>query len=287
VGYAVFELKAQKHREDMETFVRRRPLYQTLALRAALEEGDAYKGWWFGAMENGELEALVSIVGTKANIHASSGDAAEAVARTLLGNQKHNKSAAAHRHEVMGDERTMARFWPTFREIDRKVLVDQPRFLMGGGGDNGPLESCSKRMILGYATHHHQRLMEDFLGEVVLEKFGVDPRRSNRAAHNKNVAALIASGRQLLGYEKDKPVFVAELVDINDTMVELQNVWVPVALRSRKRLIGGAFAQATALPHCQGKEVLVMAANTGMHEAAKRAGMEQRAAFRFVAMIGH
>ena len=82
-------------------------------------------------------------------------------------------------------------------------------------------------------------------------------------------------------------MLIGELVEVHDSIMELQNVWVPVALRSRKRLIGGAFAQATQLEVAAGREVLVMAKNTSMQAAAERAGFERRASFRHVAMVGH
>ena len=281
--YSVFELNPQKMRAEMETFVGRRPLNQTLRLRSALAQKESFRGWWYGAVEDGELAAIMAIENRKVQFHAANGDAAEAVAKTLLNNQRHTRSMEAHRHEITGDERSMARFWPTFRDIGRKIVADQAWFLMGA---KTPLDNISKRMKLRFATPHNQALVEDFVAEMIVERYGFDPRRSNREAHKINVAGMIKAGRQLLGYEKEKPVMIAELAPVNEDLVELRNIWVPVALRSRKRLIGGAFAQATQLETCAGKELLIMATNTSMHEATKRAGLEQRAAFRHVAMVG-
>lgn len=284
--FHVYELKPKKMMGAIESFVQRRPLYQTLKLRLAVAQGVDFDGWWYGAVRDGEVEALMAISGHTATFHSAEGDASEALAARLLGDQKHNRSPETRRHQIMGDHRSMARFWPTFRAVDRQVTTDENWSLMGGGGTDGPLESISKRMKLRAATMENHQLVYEFSAELSLERDGVDPRRSYPQAHAEAITAKIASGRQMVGFEKEKPVLIGEFADVGPNMVQLQEVWVPLAFRTRKRLVGGALAQATALPENAGKEVLVMANSKTMVAAAERAGFEPRAQYRYISMLG-
>lgn len=123
-------------------------------------------------------------------------------------------------------------------------------------------------------------------GEREAHERHLDPRRAHPGAHRAACEAAIASGRQLVGWEEDKPALIAELRPVDGEAVLVDRMWVPVAYRSRQRLVGGVLYHARQLPALAGRAVLLRAGDAGLAEAAKLAGFMPHRTYRHIVLRG-
>ncbi|PIE18905.1 MAG: hypothetical protein CSA66_03505 [Proteobacteria bacterium] len=283
--YGCRELKPSDH-ERIARFIRGAPRDATLYLRPVIEDLGSFGGWWFGGLAGGtDLQALLCIDNHAAEIYGSDRDALHAVGAALRKMQELSSGAGAHRHQLSGEASSVAPIWQALKSLKGRTLVaDRFRRLMAAG--EPPDKPPSKRIRLGYATPKDLRTIYELTADRRLELHHLDPRRANPAAHRARCEAAIRDKRQLLGRDGDKPVFVAELKPTPDGRVLLDEVHVPQAFRSRKRLIGGALHLARKAPAARDKDLLFFAEDDAMAAAAEMANYELRTTYRHVITVG-
>ena len=149
-----------------------------------------------------------------------------------------------------------------------------------------PEASPSKRVKLGYAPMSDLKVVIEFRGEYQLERDGTDPRRLTPQAHAARCQQLMAEKRVVIGRDEDKPICVAELVELDEATILLDGFWIPPAFRGRKRLIGGALHLTRKAPQAKGKEVIYFADDEAGVAAGELAGFEQKTEYRFITSFG-
>ncbi len=283
--YISKELKPRDFKH-IGTFLADAPLYETLMMRGAsraMEDG-GFDGWWYGCFEDGtDLRALMCIEGTTANLWGRDIDAIDQMANDLLKTQGGYTSAQSHRHTLLGETRSMDRFWATFHAIPRQLVSDRVRSLMGSGVAPG---RTSPRITLDPATPADLALVSEFRAEYAVEAYGIDPRMGGREAHDQRCSRLIESGRQLIAREGPRPILLCELAPMGEQMAMLDGIFVPKPFRARKRMIAKVLAAAREQPLAQGKELLFFADSKELVEAGEQGGFELRCRYRIVAMRG-
>lgn len=270
----------------IERYVADGPRYETLLLGPLLQatRAQATTVWWYGALAGGtSLQAVMGIEGHAAVIHGRSEAALDAMAKEALHAQRTAMPAPAARHQLLGEARSLGRFWNIFKDLGRQVVLDRARPLFGAVPG---MERPSQRATVAIATAADAKLVAELTAEYALEAYGVDPRRTARAAHERRTADVIAAGRQIVAREGPKPVLVAEIRSLDAATVLLEAVYVPKALRSLPKLVGGALVGATELALARGAEALFFAELETVAEAAAKAGFPERARYHAVAMLG-
>jgi hypothetical protein len=275
--------------KSLVPLVERAPRAAALFVQAALARGDAFKGWWYGAWRDGQtLEAVMAIDNHQGSIYADNPDAARGFAEQLFGMQKRfGSGGAAHRHQLIGEARTMSVIWPIVRELPgRKLLLDKECDLLQASRDELP--APSSRVTLELAQRADERILYDFTAELRIEQLGFDPRKIGRDAHVQRVSELVAYGRELIAKEKDngRPCFVAELAPLSDTTLLLTDAWVPPHYRTRSKLIAQSFWAAARHPAVSGKELVFLAADATLATAAKAVGWKRLAGYRWTVTHG-
>lgn len=283
-NYRCRELRPDDHR-CLTDLMARLPGDESMLVRPAADRFSDFPGWWFGALdEDGELGAVMAVEGHSGVICARDDDAVRAMARTMLTQQQMIGSRGAQHHQLAASWRTMDVFWGIFEKIGRKVVGDTTRDLMQAGPQTA---SPSKRVEVGLADADDLRLVADYLGQRGVELRGFDPRKLTPEAHMTRCRQNIAEGRQLVARETGgRPFMVAEAIPFGEDQVLLDEVFVPLPMRGRARLVGGGLALAAATPPARGRRLLVMADGEQMVAAAERAGFERRARYRHISMVG-
>ena len=284
--YISREIRPPKDLPLIESFLAGSPRYETLLMRPALEaqRNRAFDGWWYGCLADAtELRALMCVEGTSANLYGRDIDALDAMAADLLRSQGQFHTSATHRHQLLGEERALSRFWSGFQAIGRQVIVDRRRTLMGSTGEPA---RPSSRVAVGPATASDLPLAVQFTAEHALETWGADPRMGSAEAYRRRCEETIGQKRLLVGREGPRAILVAEMLPLDDAVCMLDKVFVPKPLRARKRLVAKAIAGVLDVPALQGKEVLFFADGEALVEAAKLAGFVERCPYRVVAMRG-
>lgn len=279
------ELKPSE-RDSIVRFVMDAPRFHTLPMRPAAKNFDEFEGWWYGAVDAGtsHVRAIMCIQNSRASMYSGSDIATDVMAKTLLKQQQILHAYQTKRHILFGYKATVDKFWRVFRMIDRQVVQNAPRDLLRSEGkslDKPP----SKRVKTRLATAADQKLVSEFLAEYMVENEGHDPRRMGRSAHDRRVSDLIGEERLVVAREGDRPVFICELRELEPGSILLDNIYVPLPFRQRKRLIAGALYDAQELGIAAGKEVLFFGSDA-ISAAGERAGYEQKLVYQQIAMLG-
>lgn len=284
--YGVRELKPADHKKIRE-LVRAAPSLETVFIRPIARDLAGFDGWWQGALEGGQqLVTIMAIKDHVAHLYSASHAATKAMATALMKKQEILKGVVqAARHQLIGEAETVGTFWRSFSSLHGRTLIsDKRRPLMVSGP--APEASPSKRVKLGYAPMSDLRVVVEFRGEQQLERDGTDPRRLSPQAHATRCQQLIAEKKIVVGRDEDKPILVAELVELDSATVLLDGLWIPPAFRGRKRLIGGALYLARKAPQAKGKQLLYFADDESAVAAGELAGYEQKAEYRHITSFG-
>ncbi len=258
---------------------------ETLAIRQALARGEDYPGWWYGtAGPDGELAAAMSIHKHVGDLYAADDDAAQSMGRSMLRQQQMLTSRGSGRHELNGPWQSMTAFWRSFQAIDRVLKSDITRELIRSTGST---TARSRRITLDVADESDLRLVSEFTALACVEANGFDPRKTTPDGHQRRCRRAISEGRQLVAREAGtKPVMVAEVVQVDDSMAMLERFFVPLPFRSRKILVGGALALAAHSEPVASKRLMVFATGEAMMAAAERAQFESVTRYRQIVMMG-
>ncbi len=283
--YGCRELKATE-RPLVAGLVERVPRDAALLLRVAGAHREGFTGWYFGALEDNRRLAAVMCVGEHGvHVLGERRAALRAMAEAQVKLQGLNLGGPTKQHELLGDNESLGAFWEVFRGVKGRTLVaDHLQPLLRA--DQLPDTAPSKRARVTVATASELRLVYELSGEREAHERHLDPRRTHPGAHRAACEATIAAGRQLVGWEEDKPALVAELRPVDDHTTLLDRIWVPVAYRSRKRLVGGALYHARRLRGLADKDVLLLAADAAIAEAAELAGFIPHRTYRHVILRG-
>lgn len=261
----------------------------SLFVRSALARGEDFKGWWYGVWRDGQrLEAVMAVDNHQGVVWAENEDAARGFGNEFFAMQKRfGPSGQAHRHQLIGETRTMAIVWPLVKDVPgRKLVFDKECDLLRATLDE--TAAPSSRVNVDLAQRADERIIYDFAAELRIEQMGIDPRKIGRDAHAQRVSDLIAYGRELIAKEKDngRPYFVAELAPLSDDTVQLTDAWVPPHYRTRGKLLAQAFWAAARHPAVQGKELVYLSSDPIMGGAAKAAGWKRVAGYRWTVTHG-
>jgi len=286
VRYAARELRAGD-RDKIRRLLSAAPSFSAFLIRPALQDIENFGGWWFGALADGEeLEALICVEGHTANLYSRSRAATRAMASAMLKQQEVLGSiGGAHRHQLIGRASDVDDFWTVFKHLKgRTLLSDRFRPLMVSGPP--PEASPSKRVSLGYAKASDLRIVYELTAERQLERQGADPRKTNPQAHSARCRAAIEARCQVIGREGDKPVFVAELRELDAELLLIDQIAVPLAFRGRKRLIGGALYLVRKAPQAKDRQLVLLADDEQLAAAAELAGFRRELVYRQIVTFG-
>lgn len=242
-------------------------------------------GWWYGTLTGeGQLQAVMAIEGHSGVLFAASEDAAHAMGKHMLRQQQMMAGHGSTRHELLGPWQAMTAFWRGFKAIDRQLKSDSARELLRSTAST---KSPSRRVELRLAVEGDLRLVAEFTAMLAVEQQGHDPRRTRPDSHQRRCRNAIVEGRQLVASEAgERPVMVADVVDVDEQTALLERVFVPLPFRSRKRLVAGALALAAASAPVAGRRLLVFTDGEQLLAAAELAGFQSVARYRQIVMIG-
>jgi hypothetical protein len=268
----------------IRAFVANAPRYGTLLMRRAVATIDTWKGWWWGAFDktDNELRALACIEGTVVNLHGEP-DALRAMAEIMLAQQRTRVAVRGQTHQLIGNRPSVSAYWDIFKNMPkRQVLYDRIRNLMA---TKGPGENPKPSLIVTKATSDDLKVVSAFTAEYMTEVYGVDPIRTGRQAHEDRCRKAISEGRQLIGRDGGKPVFVAEMSFPDDDLVMLDRLHVPKPFRRRK-LTAAGLVEAACHALVKGEECLFFAdrESKSLLTGAEIAGYEVRSEYRLIVM---
>mgnify|MGYP001425121910 CR=1 FL=1 len=283
MAFGLRELR-DKDLPQIRNLISNASIYSTILMRDAVQGFETFPGWWFGSLRDGtKLESIMAILDHSAEIYSESTDTVEAMASHLKKTQAYTSSNKSNRHQIRGVKGVIDPFWKIFKDLGRQLVSDAESTLMASTADG----SCaSKRIAMGFARPDDLGLVAEFSALRLLEEKGNDPRRQGAQAFNARCASAIADGRIVIGRDGAKPAFVAELRAATETITLLDNVFIPAAFRTRKRLIGGALFKLKYAPPVRGKELLFFADSPTMKMAAETAGYVEKAVYRTVVTVG-
>lgn len=279
------ELRPADMKAPLTNLVENAPRPASLFVKAALARGADFSGWWYGVWRDGlTLEAVMAVDNHQGSIYADNEDAARGLANELYAMQKRlGPTGQAHRHQLIGESKTMMVIWPIMKDIPgRKLLSDKDCDLLVGAPDDGST-APSSRVTFDLATRADERIVYDFAADLRIDQMGVDPRKIGRETYGQRITDLIVNGRELIAKEKDsgRPFFVAELQDLSADTMMLTETWVPPHYRARGKLIAHAFWAAARHPAVAGKELVYLASDPTLGGAAKAAGWKRMAGYRW------
>ncbi len=255
---------------------------------SAPRTGLSSDSWWYGLFRDGtSLEAVMFVEGHLGQIYASSEDAAKGLGTQIYAAQKRlGPSVQTHRHQLIGEAKTMSVLWPIVKDIpDRKLVADKDCDLLLAQQKG---EAPSSRAEIVVAQRSDERAFSDFVAEMRIEQQGVDPRKVGREAHNARILDAIGAGRALIGKEKDtgRPYFVAEIAPLDATSATLIDVYVPPHYRSRGKLIAQAFWGIAGQPVLGGRDLYYLASDPAFATAAKTTGWKSMSRYRWTITHG-
>jgi hypothetical protein len=273
------------------SLIERGKLADTFLVRAALEKGEAFKGWWYGGLRNGtDLEAVMAVENHKACVYAHSEAAARGMGYELYQQQKRMGSAmqATHRHQVFGELKTVSNIWHYLKDLpDRKAISDRTCGLLEVDLSGRPEKPPSSRVELSVATEADLRLVFDLTAEAITEQIQLDPRKAGRDAHWARCEAIISRGLQVIAREEGRPFFVAELAKQTRDIILLDRVHVPTQFRSRPRLLAGAFWHAAGFAErIGGRRLFALTTDGALTEASQQAGWRLASTWRWAIALG-
>lgn len=271
-----------RSKEEIRSFLADAPVHATLFLRAALDRYDETENWWFGVRpaEGGALEALSCKQGVFTAMYATSNAASTALGDNLARVSRGSRDGAEH--HVMGPKKVVDRFFQAFKVVDREMVHDHERALMGATARCETLKSA--RIKAAIAAAADEPVLFEFLADQSLEQFGRDPRRMGKESHRKFCQALTAAGRAVVGRQGVAPFMAAELVPMGDSVL-IERLFFPRPFR-RTKLMGRGLAAVLALALDTAPEALIFADSNRayLREVADLVGFEERETYRLLVL---
>lgn len=282
----VFGLRELRDKDlpQLTELVKNASVYSTVRLRDSVRDFGTFPGWWFGSLRDGtELESFMAIHDHSAEMYTTTTDAVEAMAVHLKKTQAYTAANTSHRHQIRGVRGVIDPFWKIFKDLGRQLVSDVESSLMASTAAG---TCASKRIAMGFAKPEDLGTLVEFSALRLLEEKGTDPRRQGLGVLAERCRGLIAEGRVVVGREAGKPVFLAVLRPVSASIVLLDEVYIPAAFRTRKRLIGGALYKLKFAPPVRERELLFFADSEALRVAAQTAGYEEKAAYRTIVTVG-
>lgn len=264
----------------IQDFIAAAPRYATIQMQGPARDINTFKGWWKGALMGGIPEALLCVEGTTSYLYGANRDAVVAMASNIVSLQKMGARSAPKTHQITGISASMDPFWGTFKALRHTLVTDRVRDLMATT-DAGKAPKSS--VTVEPATNADFKLVYEFSADQTVAQWGWDPRRMSPDSHRSRCHRVIDEGRQLIGKDAGRPVFLAELVPIDDDTVLIDRIFVPQGLRLRKRMASCLIGAAKAAKE-YGKEALLFAEKSDekMGKALALTEFESKATYRLV-----
>jgi hypothetical protein len=288
MGYGVLDLTPRtdtKDRARLDEFLASAPRYPTLLLRRQAANLEAFTGFWPAALEAGlELKALGSVENNATLVWGEDHEAITALANDMA-RRVLNRSAEGGTHQLAGDERVIETYWRTFAKVGRARVVNMDRKLRLAAATQD-VAPPKPDITVEAATESDLKIVYAFTGDYAVENWGVDPRRMSPQAHEQACRQVIAEGRQLVGKDRGRPVFVAELAPLDSEGWLLDKVQVPRPFRVRKKMVASALVGAARLARERVPEVLafVDVADAALASSFEMAGFVQKRMYRWLVM---
>lgn len=266
----------------LDLLEQRGSLYETLLQRAPAHNMSDFSGWWFGAFHSGTIHALACIEGRAYTIYGDDGRAIEALGRDMH-YLSHSGAARTGTQQILAEESVMQHFQVFFTMTRKRVAKDSLRLLLSA---DSSAELSRPGFRLSVATPDDLQVVSAFNAELAMDNFSSDPRRSDRAGHEARCLTQIQAGNTLVGRDKGKPVFLAELVAQPEGRVFLDRVYMPRALQRRK-IIAAALNEATRIAlERDHREVLLFADvdHAAMQKALPLTHFQTRCTYRLVVL---
>lgn len=284
VRFHTRDLKPSADGVMLRAFLSTAPVPRTLTLRAAAQNFENVKNWWFGAF-NGEgvLRAVATMEGKFVTMYGAEHEATKAIAQAMYRQASGRPGRDGHTHHLFGPLDTLDSFWETFRSLPRTVVGDKVRKLMcctAAAGDPGTTR-------VAVATANDMRFLFEFTADLAVDQGTPDPRRTARQAHEKHCQDLIASGRQLIGFDAGKPSMICELVALGTDSVLLDSLYVPRPFR-RPAVIARLLSAAARIALQKAPNIYVFcdAGDDPYASGATTAGFQPVADYRHIMLRG-
>jgi hypothetical protein len=261
MGYGVRDLVFRsdvKDRSRLEEFLARSPRYATLLMRRAAADLESYNGFWTAALEAGlEIKALASLEGGVTRLYGEEPEALDALGHEMVRRVRYRPGETGM-FQIVGDERVVDSYWRAFSKVGnaRPVASDRRQRLYA---TKAAAEPSKSEVVVERAKLEDLKVVYAFAGDYTVEQWGFDPRRLMPEGHEAACRAAIAEGRQLIGRERGRPIFVAELSAADGESFILEKVHVPRPFRVRKKMVASALANAAAIACEGGREALLFA----------------------------
>jgi len=256
------------------------PRWSNLLIRAAARNFTEFQGWWQGAFGDGELRAIACVSSHHfANIYGTPLDAVSALGDSMV-RAAAGRASQGGTHRLFGEEAIIDTYWERFKTINRTKVDDRIRNLVRTETSG----EVKKAYEVRRATEADAPLVAEFAAEQQVEQGGVDPRRGNREGWDAMCRQNIADGRTLVGFQRGKPAFSADL-SIDEGTAMLDRLYVPRPLR-RPKVVAGMLGAACQLALGDADEVLafVDADKEPWPEATEAAGMGTMCKYRMIVL---
>lgn len=255
------------------------------ALLQGLLHNPAFGGWWYGVKDkaSGQLQAVAGVESGTGMLYAANPTAAQALGAGLLRDAGRHAIDTGHDHTLLGEASTMEPFWSQFQNTPRKLLKDRALHLYQA---TAPIATASLTITAARAVAAQQPLLEEWLALHALETWGMDPRRSAKAAHQKRVAAVIASGHQWVAQQRGAPVLCAESIPLLPGVAMIERAFAMKPSR-RPRVLKGALSHIAHHLNQEGHGELLAfddAQQGYLGEALQEIGFTQAATWRMLSL---
>lgn len=224
----------EKDIDKLKTLLDHAGKYDALEMKAALANG--FEGWWNGTFHNEQIICVTYITKTHAYLFGRDREAMMHLGKSLARSQGKRSSGATH--TIFGSNDMVRAFWQGFQMTDKTVITDIQINLC-------EMTKVGCKLNDAYAVRRAVKkdlpLVFEFLGEALIDELGMDVRKLNKEAHEKNCQQLIADGVLLIGTHRGKPAFICKMTE-SPIGVFLENPHFPVAMR-RPKVIRGIHAR--------------------------------------------
>lgn len=275
---------AKSEFKEVQDFLKDADRYPTLLMRRAAANPDDFKGGWYAALMDRRVEALLCMESGTTILYGANDEAIRTMAQRMLSVQRKRPRSASGTHQIIGEERGLGHFWDVFQQLGRTVVLDRRRDLLSVQEPNKPPKST---LVVGPAKPADFKLVYEFSADQTVDQWGWDPRRVSPEAHKNRVNAAIEQGRQLVGRDAGRPVFLAERTSIEDETVLLERVYIPRPFR-RKKLLSSALLAGAKFALGKAKEVVFFADqdDTAMKKALALTNFEAKCTYRVLVLRG-
>jgi hypothetical protein len=266
--------------DAIQKFIAEAPRYATILMRGPARDIDTFKGWWKGALMGGIPEALLCVEGTTSHLYGANREAVEEMANNIVSLQKMGPASVPKTHQITGVSVSLDPFWGTLKALHHTLVHDRERDLMAA---TDPGKAPKSSVTVEPATQADFKLVYEFSADQTVAQWGWDPRRISPDSHQARCRRVIDDGRQLIGKDGGRPVFLAELVPIDEDTVLLDRIFVPQGLRLRKRM-ASCLIGAVRASKKYGNETLFFAEKNDekMGKALALTEFESKATYRLV-----